>query len=241
MKKILGLILTISLYAAFPDYYYKITNIQKQKKTFVNIMLPLIQNENRKILLLRQKIINIFNDKNLFFNPEELAFLAKTARNYKIKNILNEKAYLIKIDKIPPSLALAQAAIESGWGKSRFVKKANNIFGHWEYSNKGLAPKSTYKNIDINYSLKIFPSIEDSIKAYFRNLNTNRAYKNFRDKRIRFRKENKLFTGINAADTLKNYSQLKEKYIDRLKKFINFNKWIKYDTISIQQIKKESQ
>ncbi len=229
MKKILGLILTISLYAAFPDYYYKIKNIQKQKKAFVSIMLPLIQNENRKILLLRQKIINIFNDKNLLFNTEELAFLAKTARNYKIKNILNEKAYLIKIDKIPPSLALAQAAIESGWGKSRFVKKANNIFGHWEYSNKGLAPKSTYKNIDINYSLKIFPSIEDSIKVYFRNLNRNRAYREFREKRAKFRKENKLFTGIAAADTLKDYSQLKEKYIKRLKKLITYNKWNKYD------------
>ena len=216
-------------YAAFPDYYYKIKNIQKQKKAFVSIMLPLIQNENKKILNLRKKIITIFKDPNLLFNEKELAFLAQIAKNYRIKDILDKKEYLEKIDKIPPSLALAQAAIESGWGKSRFVRKANNIFGHWEYSNKGLAPKSTYQNIDINYSLKIFPSIEDSIKAYFMNLNRNLAYKEFREKRSKFRKEHKLFNGINAADTLKNYSQLKEKYVKRLKNVINYNKWTKYD------------
>ena len=229
------------LYAAFPEYYYKIKDIKKQKETFVNIMLPLIQNENKKILLLRKKIINIFQDKNLLFNTKEIKFLAKTAKNYKIKDIFNKKEYLEKIDKIPPSLALAQAAIESGWGKSRFVKEANNIFGHWEYSNKGLAPKSKYEHIKINYSLKIFPSLEDSIRVYFRNLNRNRAYKEFRKKREEFRKENKLFTGIDAADTLKHYSQLKDEYVKRLKNLIISNNWIKYDNILIQKIKKESQ
>ncbi len=229
MKRFLSIILAINLYAAFPDYYYKIKNIQKQKQAFINIMLPLIENENQKIITLREKIINIFNDPNLLLNAKELAFLAKIAKNYKIKNILNKKEYLIKIDEIPPSLALAQAAIESGWGKSRFARVANNVFGYWEYSNKGLSPKNTYKNIDINYSLKIFPSIEDSIKVYFRNLNRNRAYREFRQKRAKFRKENKLFTGIAAADTLKDYSQLKEKYIKRLKNLIISNKWTKYD------------
>jgi len=231
MKRLLSIILAINLYAAFPDYYYKIKNIQKQKHAFANIMLPLIENENKKILNLRKKIINIFNDPNLLLNAKELAFLAKTAKIYKIKNILDKKEYLIRIDEIPPSLALAQAAIESGWGKSRFAKEANNIFGHWEYSNKGLLPKSTYKNIDINYSLKIFPSIEDSIKAYFKNLNTNRAYRKFREKRAKFKEEDKPFTGMNAADTLKDYSQLKEEYVKRLQSLIKSNHWEKFDNI----------
>ena len=229
MKKIVSIILALNLYAGFPDYYYKIKNIQKQKEAFTKIMLPLIKKENHKIILLRKKIIQIFNDKNLLFNTKELEFLAKVAKNYKIKDILNKKEYLIKIDKIPPSLALAQGAIESGWGKSRFVREANNIFGHWEYSNKGLAPKSTYDNIEINYSLKIFPSIEDSIKAYFRNLNRNRAYKKFREKREKFRKKHKIFTGLDAANTLTEYSQLKKEYVKRIKNLIIYNKWTKYD------------
>ena len=229
MKRFLSIVLAINLYAAFPDFYYKIKNTQKQKQAFINIMLPLIENENKKIISLRQKIINIFNDPNLLLNTKELAFLAKVAKNYKIKNILNEKEYLIKIDKIPPSLVLAQAAIESGWGKSRFCRVANNVFGNWEYSSNGIPPKSTYKNIDINYSLTIFPSIEDSIRVYFRNLNRNLAYKEFRKKRAEFRKKHKLFTGLDAADTLKYYSQLKEKYVKRLKNLIIYNKWTKYD------------
>lgn len=229
MKRFLSIVLAINLYAAFPDFYYKIKNTQKQKQAFTNIMLPLIDNENQKIMALREKIINIFNDPNLLLNTKELAFLAKVAKNYKIKDILNEKEYLIKIDKIPPSLALAQAAIESGWGKSRFVKEANNIFGHWEYSDDGIAPKSTYEHIKIAYSIKIFPSIEDSIRVYFRNLNRNLAYKEFRKKRAEFRKKHKLFTGIDASDTLKYYSQLKGEYISRLKNLITYNKWSKYD------------
>ena len=229
MKKFISLLLILNLYAAFPDYYYKIKDLKEQKKAFVNIMLPLIQNENNKILHLRKQIIKIFNDKNLLFNLKEIAFLSKIAKNYKIKDILNKKEYLRKIDKIPPSLALAQAAIESGWGKSRFVRVANNVFGHWEYSNKGLAPKSKYENIKINYSIKIFPSIEDSIRVYFRNLNRNRAYKEFREKREKFKKEHKVFTGVDAADTLRDYSQLKDEYVKRLKKLIIYNNWTKYD------------
>jgi Bax protein len=156
-------------------------------------------------------------------------FLAKIAKIYKIKDITNKEEFLKKIDTIPPSLALAQAAIESGWGKSRFTKEANNLFGHWEYSNNGLKPKSKYDHIKIDYSLKIFPSIEASIAAYMRNLNRNPAYKKFRDLRYKYHKEHKKFTGLIAADTMINYSQLHEKYVELLKKMIKSNHWDKYD------------
>jgi len=126
-------------------------------------------------------------------------------------------------------LALAQAAIESGWGKSRFVKEANNIFGHWEYSNKGLAPKSKYDHITIDYSIKIFPTLEDSIKAYMLNLNRNLAYKKFRELREKFHSQNKVYTGLDAADTMINYSQKKEEYVKLLKHMIKSNGWEKYD------------
>ena len=219
----------LPLYGAFPEYYYKIKDVKKQKKAFVEIMLPLIKQENQNILALRKKIIQIFNDPNLLLNFDEISFLKKIAKKYKIKNFLNEKEFLKKIDTIPPSLALAQAAIESGWGKSRFVKVANNLFGHWQYSNKGIKPKSKYENITIDYSLKIFPSIEDSLRAYMLNLNRNRAYKNFREKRYQYKLQHKIFTGIEAAKTLKHYSQLKDEYVKRVIKLIKYNHWQKYD------------
>jgi Bax protein len=221
--------LVINLYGAFPSWYYKVKGVSKQKKAFVGIMLPLIQAENNKIEHLRKMIRNIFKDPYFLLNPQKIAFLAKTAKIYKIKDITDEKEFLKKINTIPPSLALAQAAIESGWGKSRFVKKANNIFGHWEYSNKGLAPKSKYEHIKIDYSIKIFPTLEDSIAAYMKNLNRNPAYKKFRDLREKYTEENKTFTGIAAADTLINYSQKKDEYVKLLKQMIISNHWDKYD------------
>jgi len=229
MKRVVFFIFFIFLNAALPDYYYKIKDVKKQKQAFINIMLPLIQNENRKILVLRKKIIKIFSNPFYMLNTNDLIFLSKIAKEYKIKDINNKNEFLKKIDIIPPSLALAQAAIESAWGKSRFARLANNIYGHWEYSDKGLKPKSSYEHIKIKYSIKIFPSIEDSIKAYMLNLNRNRAYRLFRKKRYEFRKKGKIFTGIEAAKTLKNYSQLKEEYVKRLITLIKVNDLLKYD------------
>ena len=229
MKKFLSFALALQLYAAFPDYYYKIKNTQKQKQAFTEILLPLIQTENEKIKTLRNKIIEIFNDPYYMLYPQKVAFLAKVAKKYKIKDINNKKEFLEKINIIPPSLALAQGAIESGWGKSRFVRLGNNIFGHWIYSNKGIAPKSTYDDINITYSLRIFPSLEDSVAAYMLNLNRNRAYKKFRELREKFYENNKTFTGIDAADTMINYSQKKETYINMLKQMIKSNKWQNFD------------
>lgn len=230
MKRLISLALAINLYGAFPSWYYKLKNVKAQKHAFVEILLPLIQTENRKILNLRKKIIEIFSSPTALLNPKNVAFLSQVAKIYKIKSITDKEEFLKKIDAIPPSLALAQGAIESGWGKSRFVKQANNLFGHWEYSNKGLAPKSRYENIKIDYSLKIFPSIEDSIAAYMRNLNRNKAYEDFRKLRYKFRKENRPFTGIAAADTLINYSQKKGEYVKLLKHMIKTNGWEKYDS-----------
>jgi len=229
MKKLIGFLFALNLYAAFPSWYYNIKDIKEQKKAFSSILLPLIQKENKKILDLRKKIIEIFKDPYFLLNPKKVEFLVKIAKIYKIKNITDQEEFLKKIDTIPPSLALAQAAIESGWGKSRFVKEANNLFGHWEYSNNGLKPKSKYEHIKIDYSIKIFPSIEDSIAAYMRNLNRNPAYKKFRELRYEYKKKGKKFTGLIAADTMINYSQLHEKYVKLLKQMIKTNHWDKYD------------
>jgi len=229
LKKLISLALALNLYGAFPSWYYKVKGTKQQKEAFVEIMLPLIQAENKKIAHLRKLIIDVFNDPYYLMNPKKIAFLSKIAKIYKIKNITDKKEFLKKINTIPPSLALAQAAIESGWGKSRFVKEANNIFGHWEYSNKGLAPKSRYEHINIDYSIKIFPSLEASIAAYMRNLNRNPAYENFRELRYRYTKNNRRFTGLEAADTMINYSQKKEEYVKLLKNMIKTNRWQKYD------------
>ncbi|NPA11472.1 MAG: mannosyl-glycoprotein endo-beta-N-acetylglucosamidase [Epsilonproteobacteria bacterium] len=221
MKKILIFFIFCIVYAALPQWYYKIKNIKEKKEAFISIMTPLIQSQNQKILKERIKILSVFKDPFFLLNPSIIAFLAKEAKKYKIKDILDKEEFLKRVDTIPLKLALAQAIVESGWGSSRFTKEANNLFGHWEYSNKGLLPKSRYDNIDINYSIKIFPSLSASIAAYMKNLNTNPAYKEFRQKRYLARKRGVKYSPYTAAKTLINYSQRKEEYVKLLEKIIS--------------------
>ena len=217
MKKLLFLLGITYLFAGFPEYYYKLP-ISKQKKEFEKILLPMVEKENKKILLLRQKVIKIFNDPDFIFDNNKIIFLSKVARNYKIKDIYNKEEFLKKIDMIPPKLVLAQGAIESGWGRSYFVKKANNIFGQWDYTSNGLMPRN--RDANATHTVRIFKSLDDSLRVYMRNLNRNPAYRKFRELRYKYRKENKNFSAEVAATTLDKYSQLGEEYVKRVQKMI---------------------
>ena len=217
MKKIFLLFSISFLFAGFPKYYYELP-ISKQKKEFERILLPMIEKENKKILLLRQKIVNIFNDPNFIFDTKKIVFLSRIARTYKIKDIYDKKAFLKKIDIIPPKLVLAQGAIESGWGKSYFVRKANNIFGQWDYSSNGLVPRN--RDVNATHTVRIFRSLDESLEVYMRNLNRNPAYKKFRQLRYEYKKENKTFSAEVAATTLDKYSQLGYEYVKRLQRMI---------------------
>ena len=132
-------------------------------------------------------------------------------------------------NRIPPSLALAQAAIESGWGKSYFVKKANNIYGQWTYKGRGIIPRGREEGK--KHKIKIFDSLQDSVRGYMHNLNTHNAYKDFRAMR---EKMGDNFDGINAANTMISYSGIGQKYIDMLQNMIAREQWYKYDFESIK-------
>lgn len=216
MRQILILSLFSFLFAGLPEYYYKLP-LKKQKIEFQKILLPIIIKENNKILATREYIKYLFNKRNL--TSQEKANLKQIAKEYKIKNIKNQKEFLIKIDYIPIKLVLAQAVIESGWGRSYFAKKANNIFGQWDYSGKGLVPKNRDKNK--THTIRIFSSIDESVKVYMRNLNRNPAYYKFRKLRYLARKNNKYYSSFKAAETLILYSQLRDKYVKILKNIIN--------------------
>ena len=217
MKKLLFLLGITYLFAGFPEYYYKLP-VSKQKKEFEKILFPMIQKENKRILQLREKIISIFNDPSFIFDTNKIIFLAKVARIYKIKDIYNKEEFLKKIDMIPPKLVLAQGAIESGWGRSYFVKKANNIFGQWDYTSNGLMPRN--RDANATHTVRIFRSLDDSLRVYIRNLNRNRAYRKFRELRYEYKKQHKIFSAEVAATTLREYSELGEEYVKRLQKMI---------------------
>ena len=226
------LYLAINLYGAgFPYYYYDIKNTHKQKKEFIKILLPLVKKANNGVKAQRSFIKYFFENagKNSFRELDEisLAKLIQLYKRYKIKNLFDKREYLRKIDIVPVSLAIAQAAVESAWGKSRFVLEANNIFGHWTYSGKGIVPINREKGK--THTLRIFKSLQASVNAYVLNLNTNTAYKTFRELRENAHKNGTIYNGLMASRTMINYSQRKGKYVNLLDSIITGNNLLYYD------------
>ena len=131
------------------------------------------------------------------------------------------------MDIIPVSIAIAQAANESGWGTSRFALEGNALFGQWTWSKKGISPK----NKDPNQSHKVlqFQVLKASVRAYKNNLNTHNAYKEFREVRAQLREENKKIIGLDLTKYLENYASIGEKYVLILEDIIKNNSLTDFD------------
>jgi len=210
---------------SFPADYYKMRDTKAQKEMFVKILYPLILKEERKIRAERAFVEAFFSHftEDGIKNPEAVARLAKIAKKYRIKSLYDKEEYLKRVDTIPVSLVLAQAAIESNWGKSRFAREANNLFGEWTWGKRGIVPKNRPEGE--RYKIRIFSSLEESIASYMRNLNRHWAYEEFRDARLAARREDVPFTGFAAAIHLKRYSQMGVKYTHMVKNTIKKHQW----------------
>ncbi len=210
---------------SFPADYYKIRDVKAQKEMFVKILYPLILKEEEKIRSERAFVEAFFSHftEDGIKNPEAVARLAKIAKKYRIKSLYDREEYLKRIDTIPVSLVLAQAAIESNWGKSRFAREANNLFGEWTWGKRGIVPKNRPEGE--RYKIRIFSSLEASIASYMRNLNRHWAYVEFRDARLAAKRNGIPFTGFAAAVHLKRYSQMGVKYTRMVKNTIKKHQW----------------
>jgi len=213
-----------------PEEYYDIKDVNEAKEYFLSHIYKLVQEEN-KLILQEQEFVKNYLSSNILtidFDSPSFYKLLEIKRKYKIKNIYSVEEYQKKIDIIPPSLALAQAAIESGWGKSRFIKEANNIFGHWTYDPKyGMIPKK--RKLGSSHLVRVFQTLEESISAYMLNLNRNFAYKSFQEKRFEQRKRNQTPDGLTLSDTMLNYSGIAQEYLKILKDIILSNNLQNFD------------
>jgi len=231
--KILGILLIVSGLEAtgFPPSYYEIKNSKAQRQAFGRIMRPMIEKANQNILQERAFVQGFFaRHLSQFFRNiprDELFKLSKIREKYRIQSLYDYRAYERKVDVVPISLALTQAAIESGWGKSRFVREANNIFGHWTWGDVGIIPENREEGK--THRIRIFKSLQDSVDAYILNLNRHYAYRLFRDARQKARESNEVFDGQEAAKTMIYYSEMREKYVKMLVKVINENNFLLYD------------
>ena len=211
-----------------PNEIKKIENTKKRKNLFIKIVLPLIIEENEKILKDRAILFSILNKNSNSDN--ELKWLNAKFKQYGVKNkdILSLK---IRMDIIPTSLTIAQAAKETGWGTSRFAIEGNALFGQWTYSGSGIKPLKS--SDDENHKVMKFQILKASVRAYHRNLNTHSSYREFRMKRAEARDNDESLDSILLADYLDKYAETGLEYTKILKKIIVQNSLKEFDDVKL--------
>lgn len=215
-------------FTQFPKDLNGLKNTQLKKETFIKIVLPLIVAENEKIFADRKKLI-ILSDKKFTTDPEK-QWIRQKLLEYKVKKG-DLKELLVRMDIIPASIALAQAAKESGWGTSRFALEGNAIFGQWTWSGQGIAPLDRASNK--NHKILKFPILRASVKAYKNNLNTHKSYSRFREKRSQLRAKNKKISGLELTEMLNNYAQTGSEYTKILNQIIRQNRLTDFEPVSL--------
>ena len=207
-----------------PQEIKKIENTKKRKEFFIQIILPLILKENNNIKLDRKRLFTIINKSNN--SSLEKKWLEKKYKQYGIPS-KDLSVLKIRMDEIPVSLAIAQAAKETGWGTSRFAQEGNALFGQWTWSGEGLKPKDADK--DQGHKVMRFNVLQASVRAYQRNLNTHSSYKDFRKARARLRDLGKDLDSLILVQYLDEYAEIGDKYVEVLQKIIKQNNLKDFD------------
>ena len=201
-----------------------IENIKKRKEFFIQIILPLILEENKKINLDRKRLFNIINKSNN--SSSEKKWLERKYKQYGIPS-KDLSVLKIRMDIIPVSLAIAQAAKETGWGTSRFAQQGNALFGQWTWSGEGLKPKEAEKNE--GHKVMKFNILQASVRAYQRNINTHSSYQDFRLARAKLRDSGESLDSMILSSYLDKYAETGNQYVKVLQKIIVQNNLKDFD------------
>ena len=211
-----------------PEELKNIESTKKRKDLFIKIVLPLILSENNRILRDRDILFKVLNKNNN--TKSERRWLDKKFKQYGVVN-KDVTTLKIRMDIIPVSLALAQAAKESGWGTSRFAIEGNALFGQWTYSGEGIKPAAADKGD--KHKVMAFSVLKSSVRAYQRNLNTHKSYKVFRKERATQRDNEENLDSTLLANYLGSYAETGEEYVKILKQIINQNNLKDFDKAKI--------
>lgn len=215
--------------------------IAEKKELFFKLLLPSVLRANELILQERNRLLAHLGEP-VDVEREDAEWLIDLAKKYKVvpkertSHVSDEELEMLlrRVDAIPPSLALAQAAQESGWGTSRFAIEGNALFGQWSFSKTAMTPKERRSELG-NYGLARFDTPLDSILAYMLNLNSNRAYIKMRYKRQAMREAGVPADALVLADYLDKYSEGGLEYTEGLKKMIRFNRLKRFDDARLEQ------
>jgi len=214
-----------------PNEIKQIENSKKRKNLFIQIILPLVLEENNLILLDRKRLFSILNKNNN--SKKEINWLNNKFKQY---GVLNKDIPTLKVrmDIIPVSLAIAQAAKETGWGTSRFALEGNALFGQWTWSGDGIKPAGAES--DAKHKVMKFKVLKASVRAYQRNLNTHSSYKKFRQLRAQLRDDSEKLDSLLLADQLDNYAETGNEYTKILKQIINQNSLKDFDDVKLMPL-----
>ena len=207
-----------------PHEIKKIENVKKRKDLFIQIILPLIIKENNYIRLDRKKLFSILNkSKN---SKKQKNWLESKFKQYGVKN-KDVSTLKVRMDEVPTSMAIAQAAKETGWGTSRFALEGNALFGQWTWSGEGIKPAGAEDNT--THKVMKFKVLQASVKAYQRNLNTHSSYREFRSARAELRDNGKNLDSLVLTKHLDKYAETGKEYVKILQQIIRQNKLTDFD------------
>ncbi len=211
-----------------PNEIKQIENSKKRKDLFIQIILPLILEENKLIIIDRKRLFSILNKNSN--SKKEINWLNRKFKQY---GVINKDIPTLKVrmDIVPVSLAIAQAAKETGWGTSRFALEGNALFGQWTWSGDGIKPAGAENNT--KHKVMKFNVLKASVRAYQRNLNTHSSYKNFRQLRAQLRDDSEKLDSLLLADQLDNYAETGKEYTKILKQIIKQNSLKDFDDVKL--------
>jgi len=206
--------------------------VADKKKVFFRLLLPIALKVNEFILEDRARATQITErlSRGGEVSAEDQKWLAALAVRYKLTGFSGDRLpasqypeLLLRVDVVPPSLSLAQAAAESGWGTSRFAAEGNSLFGQWSWG-KGLKPTEQRTESVGDQRIAAFDSTFASAYGYALNLNTQHAYQDLRVKRAELRRNNLPVSGVALVPTLIHYSERGQAYVDELTKLMSQNR-----------------
>jgi Bax protein len=218
--------------------------VADKKRLFFRLIAPVVLRINELILedRARAKELTARLAQGQSVTPDDQAWLTGLAVRYKVLGSTSERLdsdnfteLLMRVDIIPPSLSLAQAASESGWGTSRFAAQGNSLFGQWTWG-KGLKPTEQRTSTLGDYRIAAFDSTAQAAYSYALNLNTSRSYRDLRLKRADLRRQSLRISGTVLADTLVKYSERGQAYVDDLQALMRNNRLADADDAYLRQM-----
>lgn len=209
---------------AVPKDLKEVQEVDRKKQVFLQMVLPLVLMVNERLTEQRTRILELADaiERGAPLAAKQRAWLDEMYEAYRVEPG-DVETLLLRVDVVPPSLALAQAAIESGWGTSRFAREGNALFGQWVWGEdaKGIVPKQRQEGK--THKIRAFETPLEAVAAYIKNLNTHRAYRKLRMMRADLRAQGAGLNGLTLAGGLEAYSEKGEAYVDLVRQIIAAN------------------